>query len=135
MDTINSSVNYSDLFDVGKTNEPMTERKIEHEDNISCEHENKRTRDNDIKIILNSNPERRRGRPKKSIPEKPDSQDNKKLRVVNQDGRTRRPANLTLIDEYRIKLNVLAANRMVPMWKLLNEAIRRFLIEEGVFVE
>jgi len=65
-----------------------------------------------------------------------DEQENKKSRVVYDiDGTTRRPANLTLVDELRIAINVLAAKRQIRPWVLINEAIRTYLINEGEIKE
>ena len=58
-------------------------------------------------------------------------QESKNSRVIVENGHSRRPTNMTILDEYRIGLNILAAKRFVKPWKLLNEAIRRYLIEEG----
>lgn len=55
--------------------------------------------------------------------------------VVDKNGNTRRPVNLTLEDSLAIALKVLAAKRQIPSWKLFNEAIRRYLIEEGELKE
>ena len=55
--------------------------------------------------------------------------------VVDKNGNSRRPVNLTLEDSLAIALKVLAAKRQMPVWKLFNEAIRRYLIEEGELKE
>ena len=57
-------------------------------------------------------------------------QENKKSRMTSSGGITRRPANITIREEYQIALNVLAAKRQTKPWLLLDEAIRRYLITE-----
>lgn len=77
------------------------------------------------------------------IPEASANQENKfsttpisKSRVVvDRRGKTRRPVNLTLEDELSIAMKILAAKRQVPPCKLINEALRRYLIEEGELKE
>lgn len=62
-------------------------------------------------------------------------QDSKNTRVIVENGQARRPVNMTLLDENHIHLHILAAKRLVQPWKLLNEAIRRYLVEEGELKE
>ena len=63
-------------------------------------------------------------------------QETKKSRaVVDKDGKSRRPVNLTLEDSLSIAMKILAAKRQMPVWKLFNEAIRRYLIDEGELKE
>lgn len=59
-----------------------------------------------------------------------DTQEVKKSRMTSSGGITRRPANITIREEYQIALNVLAAKRQTKPWLLLDEAIRRYLITE-----
>lgn len=61
-----------------------------------------------------------------------DTQEVKKSRITTSGGITRRPANITIREEYQIALNVLAAKRQIKPWVLLDEAIRRYLIAEEV---
>lgn len=58
------------------------------------------------------------------------TQEVKKSRMTTSGGITRRPANITIREEYQIALNVLAAKRQTKPWLLLDEAIRRYLITE-----
>lgn len=55
--------------------------------------------------------------------------------VVDSNGNSRRPINMTLEDSLSIAMKVLAAKRQIPAWKLFNEAIRRYLVEEGELKE
>jgi hypothetical protein len=64
---------------------------------------------------------------------KPRTQENKKSReVVDGSGRIRRPANITLQDDVKEALDILAAKRRVRPWKLLDQALREFLEKEGI---
>ncbi len=63
----------------------------------------------------------RRRKPKKNV-------DNSRL--VESDGIRRFPVNLTMREDYHIALKVLAAQRQVQMWTLLDEAIGRYLSSE-----
>jgi len=61
------------------------------------------------------------------------NQEIKKSRVVtDKSGNTRRPVNMTLCDDVSEALNILAIKRRVRPWHILNEALRRYLREEGV---
>ena len=60
-----------------------------------------------------------------------DTQEVKKSRTTTSGGITRRPANITIREEYQIALNVLAAKRQIKPWILLDDAIRRYLTAEG----
>lgn len=62
-------------------------------------------------------------------------QECKNNRVIVENGQARRPVNMTLLDDNHIHLHILAAKRLVQPWKLLNEAIRRYLVEEGELKE
>lgn len=59
------------------------------------------------------------------------TQEVKKSRITTSGGITRRPANITIREDYQIALNVLAAKRQTKPWILLDEAIRRYLVAEG----
>ncbi len=59
---------------------------------------------------------------------KSSNQENKKSRaIIDSSGRVRRPVNITLADDVKIRLDVLAARRQVRVWTLIDQALREFL--------
>lgn len=57
--------------------------------------------------------------------------DNKKSKVVTDtSGQTRRPANITIADDVKVAMDVLAAQRRVRVWTLYDQACREFLAKE-----
>ena len=71
---------------------------------------------------------------KSRIPENKNSKDPefKKSRVVtDSSGKTRRPANITIADDVKVAMDVLAAQRRVRVWTLYDQACRELLAKEG----
>lgn len=57
--------------------------------------------------------------------------ENKRTRVISdEEGNTRRPTNITIRDDVKIALDVLAARRRVKVWTLIDRALREFLERE-----
>lgn len=59
--------------------------------------------------------------------------ENKNSRVIrDKEGNSRRPVNITLCDDVSEALNILAIRKRERTWRLIDEALRRYLNEEGV---
>ena len=57
----------------------------------------------------------------------------KNTRVVRDaSGRTRRPANVTIADDVKEALDILAIKRRERPWKLLDDALRLYLKSQGI---
>lgn len=62
--------------------------------------------------------------------------ESKKTKVtIDKSGATRRPANITLCDDVKEALDILAVKRRVRPWKLLDQALRVFLAKEGIILD
>lgn len=62
--------------------------------------------------------------------------ESKNTRVtIDKSGATRRAANITLCDDVKEALDILAIKRRVRPWKLLDQALREFLMKEGIKLE
>lgn len=71
---------------------------------------------------------------KTGIKENKNSRKKEKDRAIIEEGelsQSRRPVNLTMEDELKVALDVLAAKRRVRPWKLLDEALREYLTRYG----
>ena len=106
--TINSEQDYdSILFQSEEKNAPSTPK-------------NKKSRGEEVK----------KTRSKES--KNPRTQEHKKSRVIiNEEGKIRRPANIMMMDDIKIALDVLAARRRVWSWQLIDQALREFLEREN----
>ena len=51
----------------------------------------------------------------------------KSRRVIDQYGKVRRPANITIREEVQVAFNVMAAQRQVKVWTLYDQALTEFL--------
>lgn len=52
--------------------------------------------------------------------------------ITDASGRTRRPANITIADDVKEALDILAIKRRVRVWVLLDKALRAYLNSQGV---
>lgn len=58
-------------------------------------------------------------------------QESKKSRVVNSNGITRRPENITIRVAYYRAIRLLAIEREMPPWRLIDEALGMYLATES----
>lgn len=114
MSTINSRHNYDDVV-MPPQNSDLQEFsavkvKVENE---TREQESKTSRSHENKISR--------------------KQENKNGRIVSDEkGLHRRPVNMTMCDDVKLALDILAARRRERTWKVLDAALRKYLHDEKV---
>lgn len=121
MSTINDNLDYGSIL-------------LPEEEKVSPKNRRKKARDQDTQSSrLQENKKSR-----ENLLETQDSrnQEKKKARIIiDSSGRTRRPANITLQDDVKEALDILAVKRRVRPWTLLDQALREFLTKEGISLE
>lgn len=117
MSTINSQQDYDDLLMLSSNPNG------DDEDGVKIPRADKNTRIKESKRARNQDNENQKKR----------KQDSKKERIVSDEkGLLRRPVNMTMCDDVKLALDILAARRRERPWKVLDTALRKFLQDEKV---
>ena len=58
-------------------------------------------------------------------------QEIRKSRAIASNNGTRRPVNITMFDDVKIALDIMAARKRTWTWRLIDEALREYLHREG----
>lgn len=117
---------------VNKTSRPQENKSPREQDLKNArDTENKNSREQELRVgIRNPTSSEKAADGKIVIRHRKSKKTVDKSRLVESDGIRRFPVNLTMREDYHIALKVLAAQRQVQMWTLLDEAIGRYLSSE-----
>lgn len=132
--TINSRQDYSSLFWVGET--ASSDSPSIRDSGNSKTQNVKKEKNPVVKKTRNQVIQKSVRQELKATGDKEDKisrgQEVKKSRVIiDSDGNSRRPANITIQDDVKQALDILAIKRRTRPWKLIDIALREYLEREG----